>query len=90
MSDYLVGKVLKGIKLAEDKQALLFIHDDDNQCIVRVDGDCCSESWVEAIEAPALGFPCTVSKVEDLQMKEEEWKDDYELIQFLRVQNINR
>lgn len=35
------------------------------------DADCCSETWIENIELPALGFPCTVIAVEELQMPEE-------------------
>lgn len=32
------------------------------------DADCCSETWIEDIEAPALGFPCTLLGGYDLDM----------------------
>lgn len=63
----LEGKTLKSIKIAEDKKALLF-QTDEGDYKVLCDGDCCSDTWIEQIEMPALGFPCLVIKVEDLAM----------------------
>jgi len=63
----LEGKTLNAIKIAEDKQALLF-QTTDGDFKVLCYGDCCSYTWVESIELPALGFPCVVNKVEDLEM----------------------
>lgn len=64
----LVGKILKGVILADDRKALRFSTADGEEIIVRVDGDCCSDSWVEGIELPALGFPCVVLEVNDLHL----------------------
>jgi len=60
----LVGKILKGVMLADDRKALRFDTVDGGEIIVRVDGDCCSNSWVEGIELPALGFPCVVNDLD--------------------------
>jgi hypothetical protein len=65
----LIGKTLTGIKLAEDRQALLF-QTTDGDIKVNVDADCCSYTWVEAIELPALGFPALVTTVDDLILPE--------------------
>lgn len=65
----LVGKTITGMKIADDRQALLF-ETDAGAIKVRVDADCCSYTWVEHIELPALGFPAKVSAVVDLEMPE--------------------
>lgn len=72
MSNFLVGKTINKMMIAEDKKALLFICD-DGEHIVRADGDCCSYTWVESVELPALGFPAKVLSVEDLDMPEKEY-----------------
>lgn len=70
MSNFLVGKTIKGLKIADDKLALLFICD-DGEHVVRVYGDCCSNTWVESVELPALGFPALVTEVNDLNMPDD-------------------
>lgn len=65
----LIGKTLTGMKIAEDREAILF-QTTEGDIVVRVDADCCSYTWVEAIELPALGFPAKVASVEDLTMPE--------------------
>lgn len=65
----LIGKTLTGMKIAEDRQALLF-QTTEGDIVVGVDADCCSYTWVEHVELPALGFPALVTAVEDLDMPE--------------------
>ena len=67
MSHILVGKTITAIKIAEDKMALLFVID-DKEVRARCDGDCCSVTWVEHIELPAMGLPAKVISVDDLEM----------------------
>ena len=67
MDNVLVGKTLHEMKIAEDKGAILFVTD-QGEIVARCDGDCCSHTWVEHIELPALGFPAVVTSVEDLDM----------------------
>jgi hypothetical protein len=64
---WLVGKTITGIKIADDRQALMF-QTPQGDCVVHTDADCCSYTWIEHIELPALGFPAVVSKVEDINM----------------------
>jgi len=75
MSNFLIGKTIKGLKIADDKKALLFITD-DGEHIVKVDGDCCSASWIEHMELPALGFPAKVNAVQELDMPNLPQSDD--------------
>lgn len=68
MSDHiLVGKVITGIKIAKDKQVLLFVTTDGNIKALCY-GDCCSETWIEHIEMPALCLPAKILGVRDLEM----------------------
>lgn len=63
----LVGKTMTAIEISVDRQALRFVTT-DGEIIVDVDADCCSYSWVEHVELPALGFPATVISVDDIKM----------------------
>src|SRR5262245_32291884 len=69
IQNVLVGKMLTGLMIAKDRQALLF-QTTDGDVLVRVDADCCSYTWVEHIELPALGFPALVTAVKELDMPE--------------------
>lgn len=68
MEHCLVGKIIKDMKIASDQLALLFILSDDSEIIARVDGDCCSQSWIEHVQLPALGFPAYVTDIDDLDI----------------------
>lgn len=67
MANALIGKIITEMKIAQDKQALLFITPEGPiQAIV--DGDCCSHSWIESVELPVNGFPATVTAAEGIPM----------------------
>ena len=69
----LIGKLLTDLLIAKDKKALKFMTT-EGDIIAKTEGECCSETWIEHVEMPALGFPCTVIAVEDIgECKEEEW-----------------
>lgn len=78
---FFVGKTINALKIAADKQALLF-QCSDGEHIVRVDGDCCSHTWIEHIELPALGFPALVTAVEHLSLDKETKDNDGDCIAF--------
>lgn len=67
MENILIGKNLLAIKIADDKQAILFVTD-SGEIVAECDADCCSSTWVEHIEMPALGFPAMVISVTDLDL----------------------
>lgn len=85
--DVLVGKVLTGLRIAKDRQAIMF-NTPEGDIVAHADADCCSYTWVEHIELPALGFPAKVSAVEELSMPDveppngEHGGDSYDVVAF--------
>lgn len=63
----LIGKTITALEIAEDKMALRFVLT-DGEVVVNCDADCCSSTWIEHTELPALGFPAVVVSVEDVPM----------------------
>lgn len=83
MENKLIGKKIVDVKIAEDKLAMLFVCDNGEELVVRVDADCCSYTWIESVEMPALGFPFTVIACDDLDMNKEPLEnEEYECLQF--------
>lgn len=68
MGNLLIGKKVVDVKIADDEQAMLFVTDDGQHLVVQVDADCCSYTWIESVEMPALGLPFNVISCEDLDM----------------------
>jgi len=71
MNNTLIGKTILAMKIAQDKKALLF-KTDGGEVIAKTDGEAGSISWIEHIELPALGFPATVTSVDDTYFQEED------------------
>lgn len=83
MENKLIGNKIVDVKIAEDKLAMLFVCDNGEELVVRVDADCCSYTWIESVELPALGFPFTVIACDDLDMNKEPLEnEEYECLQF--------
>ena len=83
MENKLIGKKIVDVKIAEDKLAMLFVCDNGEELVVRVDADCFSYTWIESVELPALGFPFTVIACDDLDMNKEPLEnEEYECLQF--------
>jgi len=76
----LIGTTLTGIKIADDKKALLF-QTTQGDVIARADGDCCSDTWIESVEGP-VSFPCAVHGVSDIDMPDLGSPDDYESVAY--------
>lgn len=68
MTHCLDGKTITGVDLAEDKEAIRFTVEGGEPVVAKCDADCCSHTWVEHIELPALGFPATVQAVAPLDL----------------------
>lgn len=73
----MVGKTIAAVHLATDKMAIRFVLTDGQEVVAMTDGDCCSHSWVEHLELPALGFPAAVLAVEEIKMDQPEQPDEY-------------
>lgn len=83
MSNSLIGKTIIEMKIASDKLALLFVASTGEKLVAKVDADCCSRTWIESIEMPALGLPFTVSDVVALELNKPDVSDDtFECLQF--------
>lgn len=64
----LEGKTITTVDIAKDRMAIRFSVQEGDPIIARADADCCSHTWIEYIEQPAMGFPCLVLSVEDLDL----------------------
>ena len=81
MNTFLVGKTIMGMKIADDKEALLF-QTEQGDAVVKTDADCCSSTWIEHVELPARGFPAEVLAVEDLDMPDLGSDNESEIIAY--------
>ena len=63
----MIGKTITELLIAKDRQSLLF-KTTGGDVVVQTDADCCSYTWIEHVEIPALGFPAAVLAIEDLCM----------------------
>jgi hypothetical protein len=68
MTHCLEGKSITAIEIANDKKAVRFLIEGDNPVVAKADGDCCSNSWIEHVELPAMGFPVKVISVKDIDL----------------------
>jgi hypothetical protein len=68
MMHQLIGKVITGLELTEDRIAVRFLLGDEKPVVAVCDADCCSSTWVEHISLPAGGFPAVVLEAADLEM----------------------
>lgn len=83
MENLLIGKNIVDVKVASDNESMLFVTDQGDKFVARVDADCCSHTWIESIEMPALGLPFTIIACDDLDMNKEPLEnEDYECLQF--------
>ncbi len=69
---HLLGKTILAIQISPDRRDLRFITD-QGDVVGETEGDCCSTSWVEAIDPPTRGFPAKVLSVGDVPMPD--WGD---------------
>ena len=78
--DDFIGSTILSVEIAEDRKALRF-STSMGEVIAKMDGDCCSNIWVEHIDLPALGFPAKVIEVRDLDLDRRE-EAGYEVTEF--------
>jgi hypothetical protein len=63
----LIGKVIKTFSLTEQGEKLT-LHTNAGSIVFRTKGDCCSESWIEHINAPKL--PAIILGIESKDLGE--------------------
>lgn len=81
MTKCLDEKTITGVELSEDKEAIRFLIDGGDPIVARCDADCCSHTWIEHVELPALGFPAKVLAIADLDLPGVPDPSEYEVIQ---------
>lgn len=82
MSDnVLIGKTVTSVKIASDKEALLFITT-EGEFVVRVDADCCSHTWIEHVELPTE-IPFVITGSVELELnKPDEQTEEHDCLAF--------
>lgn len=79
----LIGSIIVGVVVSPNGESISLGLSDGKVVTATAYGDCCSHSWIENVDLPALGFPCTVTAVEDVDMPGEEYDaDEHECLQF--------
>lgn len=81
MNNILVGKTILSVEIAKDKMAIKF-NTNAGEIIAKTDGDCCSHSWIEEVELPALGFPALCLSYENMNFVKPSKEFDGDHIQF--------
>jgi hypothetical protein len=81
MENPMTGKTILAMKIAVDRKAILFVTD-AGELIARADGDCCSDTWVENVELPAMGFPAKILAIENLDMPDLGQSSEYDVIAY--------
>lgn len=86
----LVGRKVERFELSEDKTVMTFHLDGGARLVGELDADCCSESWVEHVDAPIDGL--TVEKVTETSAEDLGYgtRQEYDQVWFLRVAGAER
>lgn len=59
----LVGMVLVNAWVEQEDNTLLFLAFEEGVLVFETEGDCCSNSWIEYIQAPAMGYDAIIAEV---------------------------
>lgn len=81
----LIGNTITEVYLSSDKYLLkIQLEEQPDPVIAWTDADCCSNTWIEGLELPALGFPAKVLGVEDLDLSSKTIDNDptHDCLQF--------
>ena len=64
----LEGKTITGVEWTKDKKAIRFLQKGGEPIRANTDADCCSNTWIDSVSLPALGFPAFVTAVKELDL----------------------
>lgn len=64
-----LGHKIKSVTLSDDKETVTMAFHDAVPLVLGVEGDCCSTSWVEHLEAPADLDGAELLDVEEMEME---------------------
>lgn len=77
----LIGKTVVAVHLADDKKAIKFEVEGGDSIIARADGDCCSSTWIESLDAPQALIGRVIA-VEYLDMPQLPQTDEFEVVAY--------
>jgi len=77
------NRKLKAVSLRDDKTVLVFEFEDGGKAEFTAEGDCCSHSWFEHLEAPDTVEGLEVLAVEDQRM-EHGWDGEEDMGDYLQ------
>lgn len=63
--DELVGKTVQSVRLSPDKEYFFLVTEDAREYQYRVEGDCCSSSWIEHLSTPPQVEGAVITEVRD-------------------------
>lgn len=83
-TNILIGKTITAVHLAEDKMAIKFDIEGGDPIVAKVDGDCCSRTWIENVENPEalIGSPVLQAESVHMPTPQSGIKDDGDVITF--------
>lgn len=83
MKDHcLKGKTITAVYLSADAKALRFDIEHGDPIIAQADGDCCSETWIESVDAPERLIGEPVLSAEDIEMPDLGTPEDKECVAY--------
>lgn len=71
----MIGEIITRLGINPSKNGLAF-HTDKGSYVLCVNGDCCSQSWIEHIEGVEDCIGATIVDVDDIEM-EDDWCGGY-------------
>ena len=75
MNNILIGKTISAIYLSADKHAIRF-DVEGGPIVALTDGDCCSVTWIENVEAPEAAVGSPVLEANDIDMPQDVRPED--------------
>jgi hypothetical protein len=73
----LIGKKVVKVYLSGDKDWIKFVCDDNTVIKAQAYGDCCSNTWIEAVEGVEQIAGKTITRIEDITLRESEEIGEY-------------
>ena len=65
---WFIGKTLSGVSLNPEKDEITFTFTDGSSKRLGTEGDCCSSSWIEHLEAPPDVFGAVITAIDEPEM----------------------
>jgi len=81
----MAGKPLVSVVVSDDKERVVFAFADGSEARFRVEGDCCSSSWIEHVDVPPAAIGQELTGVNDALAERREERENYEVLQVYKT-----